>query len=187
MTLVPFLDLAAAQRELADELGEASQRVLRSGWYVRGPELERFEADFASYCGAAGGVGVANGTEALLITLRAMGIGRGDEVLVSAHTSIATWLAITHAGARPVPIEPEPATMQIDPTRVEAAIGPRSAALIAVHLYGMPAAMEVLAAIASRHGLRLIEDGSQAHGARLNGRRVGSLADAAAFSLYPTK
>ncbi len=187
MTGVPFLDLAAAHFELADELEQATQRVLRSGWYVRGPEVERFEGQFAEYCGVAGAVGVGNGLEALLITLRAMDIGRGDEVIVSAHTSIATWLAITHAGAKPVPVEPDPHTMMIDPARIEESIGPRTAALLPVHLYGMPADMDAVSTIARQHRLRLIEDASQAHGTRLGERRVGSLSDAAAFSLYPTK
>ncbi|HWF34950.1 MAG TPA: DegT/DnrJ/EryC1/StrS family aminotransferase [Solirubrobacteraceae bacterium] len=187
MTGVPFHDFAAAHSELAAELDAAFRRVLASGRYVRGPEVERFEHDFARYCAVAGAAGVGNGLDALMLTLEAMGIGGGDEVIVSAHTSIATWLAITHAGARPVPIEPEPATMLIDPARVESAVGPRTAAIIAVHLYGMPADMDALAEIAGRRGLRVIEDASQAHGARLRDRPVGSLSDAAAFSLYPTK
>ncbi len=135
----------------------------------------------------AGAVGVGNGLEALLITLRAMDIGGGDEVIVSAHTSIATWLAITHAGAKPVPVEPDARTMLIDPARIEELIGPRTAAILPVHLYGMPAEMDAVSAIARKHRLRVIEDASQAHGARLGERRVGSLSDAAAFSLYPTK
>ncbi len=187
MTSVPFLDLAAAHSALAGELEQATQRVLRSGWYVRGPEVERFEQQFASYCGVTGAVGVGNGLEALLITLRAMDIGSGDEVIVSAHTSIATWLAITHAGAKPVPVEPDQHTMLIDPARIEELIGPRTAAILPVHLYGMPAEMDAVSTIARKYQLRLIEDASQAHGARLGDRRVGSLSDAAAFSLYPTK
>ncbi|HWF72977.1 MAG TPA: DegT/DnrJ/EryC1/StrS family aminotransferase [Solirubrobacteraceae bacterium] len=187
MTRVPVNDLAAAHSDLADELEAAVRRVLRSGSYIRGPEVERFEHDFARYCGVAGAVGVASGLDALMLTLEGLGIGAGDEVLVSAHTSIATWLAITHAGARPVPVEPDPRTMLIDPARVESAIGPRTAAIIAVHLYGTPADMDALAAIAERHRLRVIEDASQAHGARLRGRPVGSLSVAGAFSLYPTK
>jgi dTDP-3-amino-3,4,6-trideoxy-alpha-D-glucose transaminase len=123
----------------------------------------------------------------LELTLLALGIGAGDEVIVSAHTSIATWLAITHAGARPVPAEPDEPTMQIDPRAVADAIGPRTAAIIPVHLYGMPADIEALTALARAKGLALLEDASQAHGARLNGRSVGSFGDAAAFSLYPTK
>jgi len=187
MTGVPFHDLAAAHADLAGELEASVRRVLASGRYIRGVEVERFERDFARYCGAAGAVGVGNGLDAIMLTLLAMGIGGGDEVLVSAHTSIATWLAVTHSGARPVPIEPDPHTMLIDPARVESAVGPRTAAIVAVHLYGMPADMDALATIADRHQLALLEDASQAHGARLRNRPVGSLSDAAAFSLYPTK
>jgi dTDP-3-amino-3,4,6-trideoxy-alpha-D-glucose transaminase len=169
------------------DLEEALGAVLRSGRYVRGPEVEAFEAEFAQHCGVTGAVGVANGLEALQLALLALGIGPGDEVLVPSHTYIATWLAVTHTGARPVPIEPDPATMQIDPARVSDAIGPRTAAILPVHLYGIPADVEALSAIARKHGLALVEDGSQAHGAHLNGRAVGSFGDAAAFSLYPTK
>jgi dTDP-3-amino-3,4,6-trideoxy-alpha-D-glucose transaminase len=184
---VPFLDLAAVHGEVMGELQEAVTRVLHSGRYVRGPEVEGFEAEFAGYCGVNGAVGVGNGLEALQLALLALGIGVGDEVIVSAHTAIATWLAITHAGARPVPVDPRPDTMQIDPRRVEEAIGPHTAAIVPVHLYGMPADLGVLSEIARRHRLALVEDASQAHGARLDGRLVGSFGDAAAFSLYPTK
>jgi dTDP-3-amino-3,4,6-trideoxy-alpha-D-glucose transaminase len=187
VTAVRFLDLAALHSELTGELEEAIGRVVRSGLYVRGPEVEAFEAEFARYCETDGAVGVGNGLEALELTLLALGIGAGDEVLVSAHTAIATWLAITHTGARPVPVEPDAHTMQIDPKRVEEAIGSRTAALVPVHLYGMPADLGELSGIARRHGLALIEDASQAHGARLGDRPVGTYGDAAAFSLYPTK
>ena len=132
-------------------------------------------------------MGVGNGLEALQLTLEAIGIGPGDEVLVSAHTSIATWLAISHTGAEPVPIEPDEQTMVMDPAHVEESIGPRTAAILPVHLYGMPVDMDALAPIARKHGLTLVEDASQAHGARLRGRPVGALSDAAAYSLYPTK
>jgi dTDP-3-amino-3,4,6-trideoxy-alpha-D-glucose transaminase len=184
---IPFLDLAAQHAEIQTELDAAIGRVLHSGWYVLGPEVEAFEAEFASYCGVHGAAGVGNGLEALELTLVALGIGTGDEVIVSAHTAIATWLAITHAGAQPVPIEPNELTMQIDPGRVADALGPRTAALMPVHLYGMPADLEALSTIASARGLALIEDASQAHGARLGERPVGSWGDAGAFSLYPTK
>jgi dTDP-3-amino-3,4,6-trideoxy-alpha-D-glucose transaminase len=184
---VAFLDLAEAHAELAGELETAFSRVLRSGRYLRGSEVELFEREYALYCGQGAAVGVGNGLEALELTLEALGIGRGDEVLVSAHTSIATWLAITHAGAEPVPIEPDEQTMVIDPLRVEESIGPRTAAILPVHLYGMPVDMDALAPPARKHGLALIEDASQAHGARLRGRPLGSLSDAAAYSLYPTK
>lgn len=187
VTAVRFLDLASLHSELTAELEEAFGRVLRSGFYVRGTEVERFEAEFAEYCGTEGSVGVGNGLEALELALLALGIGVGDEVLVSAHTSIATWLAITHTGARPVPVEPDADTMQIDPARVADAIGSHTAAVMPVHLYGMPADLDELSRIARRHGLALIEDASQAHGARLGDRPVGTYGDAAAFSLYPTK
>lgn len=187
MSKVAFLDLREAHAELAGELDVALSRVVRSGRYVRGSEVELFEREFAHYCGQAAAVGVGNGLEGLQLTLEAIGIGHGDEVLVSAHTSIATWLAITHAGARPVPIEPDTDTMVIDPGRVEQSIGPRTAAILPVHLYGMPADMDALAPIARKHGLALVEDASQAHGARLRGRPLGSVSDAAVYSLYPTK
>ncbi len=161
--------------------------MIRGGRFILGPEVERFEAAFAEYCGVAAAVGVANGLEALQLTLEALGIGVGDEVLVSAHTSIATWLAVSHAGAVPVPIEPDPETMLIDPAQVESAIGPRSAAIVGVHLYGMPVEADTLLSTAQKHGLAFLEDASQAHGARIGDRAVGSLGHAAAFSLYPTK
>jgi dTDP-3-amino-3,4,6-trideoxy-alpha-D-glucose transaminase len=187
VTAVRFLDLAALHSELSSELQEAMSRVVRSGSYIRGPEVEAFETEFACYCEMEGAVSVGNGLEALELALLALGIGAGDEVIVSAHTSIATWLAITHTGAKPVPVEPATGTMQIDPAGVVDAIGPHTAAVVPVHLYGMPARIDELAKIARRHRLALIEDASQAHGARLGGRPVGSYGDAAAFSLYPTK
>ena len=187
MSYVSFLDLREAAAEVADDLEAAISRVVRSGRYLMGAEGQLFEREFAQYCGQAAAVGVGNGLEALQLTLEALGIGRGDEVLVSSHTSIATWLAITHTGARPAPIEPEAHTMLIDPTRIEQSIGPRTAAIVPVHLYGMPAHMDALAPIARKHGLALVEDASQAHGAWLRGRPIGSLSDATAYSLYPTK
>ncbi len=187
MTDVPFLSLAPADPELEAELGEAALRVLRSGRYVLGSEGERFEAEFAAYLGVGAAVGVASGTDALQLTLEALGIGPGDEVLVSAHTSVATWLAISHSGAVPVPLEPDRRTMQIDPARIESAIGPRSAAIVPVHLYGMPAPMRAICEVAAKHRLAVVEDASQAHGARLGDRKVGAFGNAAAFSLYPTK
>jgi len=184
---IPFLDLGRVNAPHAAALREASERVLASGRYVLGPEVEAFEHEFAAYCGAAHAVGVANGLDALHLVLRAWGIGAGDEVIVPSHTFIATWLAVSQAGAVPVPVEPDEATCNIDPARVEAAIGPRTRAIVAVHLYGQPADMAPLRAIADRHGLKLLEDAAQAHGARYHGRRAGSLGDAAAFSFYPGK
>jgi len=185
--VTPFLDLQRVNWPLNREIGEALSRVAASGRYVLGPEVEAFEHEFAGYCGARHCVGVANGLDALHLILRGYGIGAGHEVIVPSHTFIATWLAVSHCGARPVPVEPVEATGNIDADRVRAAITPRTRAIIAVHLYGQCADMTALREIADAHGLRLIEDAAQAHGATLHGRRAGSLGDAAAFSFYPGK
>jgi dTDP-4-amino-4,6-dideoxygalactose transaminase len=166
---------------------EALERVLQSGRFILGPELEAFEGEFAQYCGARYCVGVGNGLDALHLTLRAWGVGPGDEVVVPSNTYIATWLAVSHSGAKPVPVEPCLGTYNLDPDRVEAAINGRTKAIIAVHLYGQPADMEPVRKLASRRGIRVLEDAAQAHGALYRGRRVGSLGDAAAFSFYPSK
>jgi dTDP-4-amino-4,6-dideoxygalactose transaminase len=188
MKKIPFLDLRQTYRELKAELDIAVQRVLNSGRYIQGEELEAFEAEFAEYCGAGYCVGVGNGLDALHLILRAYGIGPGDEVIVPAHTFIATWLAVTCAGANPVPVEAgDDAAYTISPELIEAAITPRTRAIIPVHLYGRPADMPPIKHAAARHGLKVIEDAAQAHGARYQGRRVGSLGDAAAFSFYPAK
>jgi dTDP-3-amino-3,4,6-trideoxy-alpha-D-glucose transaminase len=184
---VRFLDLGACYRELKDECDAVYQRVMASGWYILGQELEAFEEEFAAYCGLGSCVGVGNGLEALSLILRAYGIGQGDEVIVPANTFIATWLAASHTGARPIPVEPLPDTCNLDPGRVEAAVTRCTRAIIAVHLYGQPADMDAIRHIASKRGLRVIEDAAQAHGATWNGRRAGALADAAAFSFYPAK
>lgn len=184
---LPFLDLNAPHEEVADELAAAFDRVRRSGSFVLGPEVEAFEQEFAAYCGVRHCVGIGNGLDALHLVLRAWDIGAGDEVIVPSNTFIATWLAVTFAGARPVPVEPSPDTFNIDPDRIEAAISPRTRAIIAVHLYGQPADMERIREIARRTGLRVLEDAAQSHGARYRGRRVGGLGDAAAFSMYPGK
>lgn len=184
---VPFLDLAAQHAEIAHDLVEAFQRVVKSGRFILGPELEQFEAEFAAYCEARHCAGTSNGLDALHLILRAAGIGPGDEVLVPSNTFIATWLAVSYAGATPVPVEPSPETFNIDPQAAEAAITPRTRALIAVHLYGRPAEMTPLRRIASRHALLLVEDAAQAHGARCQGRRTGGISDIAAFSFYPAK
>jgi len=161
--------------------------VLESGWYILGKEVEQFEQRFAAYCEARHGIGVANGLDAIMLALRAYGIQAGDEVIVPSNTFIATWLAVSQCGATPVPVEPVEATYNIDPALVEAAITPKTRAIVAVHLYGQPADMDPLRALADKHGLKLIEDAAQAHGARYKGRRTGSLGDAAAFSFYPGK
>lgn len=184
---VPFLDLGAAYRELKCEIDTAVHRVLDSGWYILGPEVEAFEAEWASYCGAEHAVGLANGLDALTLALRALDIGPGDEVIVPSNTYIATWLAITEVGATPVPVEPDPATYNIDPARIEAAVTPRTRVLLPVHLYGQPADLDPILEIASRHDLRVVEDGAQAHGARYKGRRIGAHGDIVCWSFYPGK
>jgi dTDP-4-amino-4,6-dideoxygalactose transaminase len=184
---VPFLDLRAAYRELKTEIDDAVARVLDSGCYILGPEVAAFEAEFADYCGARQAIGVANGLDALHLALRAMGVGPGDEVIVPSNTYIATWLAVSQCGATPVPVEPVEATFNLDPARVEAAITPRTRVILPVHLYGQPADIDPILAIARRHGLRVLEDGAQAHGARYKGRRIGTHGDAVAWSFYPGK
>ena len=185
--IIPFLDAGAAYRELAGEIDAAVARVLASGWYIGGPEVEAFEAAFAGYCQASQCVGVANGLDALTLTLRALGVGRGHEVIVPSNTYIATWLAVSAVGATPVPVEPDPSTHTVDPGRIEAALSPRTRALMPVHLYGQPADLDPILAIARRHDLRVVEDAAQAHGARYRGRRIGAHGDAVCWSFYPTK
>lgn len=187
MMSVPFLDLIAPHNELRTELREAFERVLDSGWYILGNEVAQFEKEFANYCESEYCIGVANGLDALHLILRAYDIGEGDEVIVPSNTYIATWLAASHAGAVPVPVEPDERTYNIDPVKIEATITSKTKAIIVVHLYGQPADMDPINAIASKHGLKVIEDAAQAHGARYKGRRVGSLGDAAGFSFYPGK
>jgi dTDP-4-amino-4,6-dideoxygalactose transaminase len=179
--------LKAINLQHKDELRSAFDRVLESGWFISGSEVTAFETEFAAYCGAEYAVGVSNGLDALHLILRAMEIGAGDEVIVPSNTFIATWLAASYAGAIPVPVEPCGDTFNIDPTKIEAAITARTRAIIAVHLYGQPADMDAINAIAKRYDLKVIEDAAQAHGAMYKGRRAGSLSDAAAFSFYPGK
>jgi dTDP-4-amino-4,6-dideoxygalactose transaminase len=185
--MIPFLDLRAATSELRAELDEAYARVADSGWFVLGPEVEAFEAEWATYTGSAHAVGVGTGLDALELALRAFDIGPGDEVIVPSHTFVATWLAVNRAGATPVPVEPDPDSMTLDPERLEAAVGSRTRAIIPVHLYGRPADMDPIMAVAGHHGITVIEDAAQAHGARYNGRPAGSLGHAAAWSFYPAK
>ena len=184
---VPFLDLQAAYLELKAEIDDAVRRVLDSGWYILGPEVEAFEREFAIYCEAEHAVGVANGLDALHLALRAMVAGPGDEVIVPSNTYIATWLAVSHAGATPVPVEPVEETYNLDPLRIEAAITPRTKVILPVHLYGQPADLDPILEIAHRRGLRVLEDAAQAHGARYKSRRIGSHGDAVAWSFYPGK
>ncbi len=184
---IPFLDLGAAYRELQTDIDAAVARSLASGYYIGGPEVEAFEAEFAAYCGAAHAVGVANGLDALHLALRAMDVGPGDEVIVPSNTYIATWLAVSQCGATPVPVEPDARTYNIDPARIEAAITPRTKVILPVHLYGQPADMDPILAIASKHGLSVLEDCAQAHGARYKGKRLGAHGDVVAWSFYPGK
>lgn len=184
---VPFLDFVKPYGELKEELDEAYFRFMRSAWYVLGKEVEAFEEEYADFCGVKYCVGVGNGLEALHLALRAFGIGEGDEVIVPSNTYIATWLAVSYAGATPVPVEPDPRTCNLDPGRIEAAITRRSRAIMPVHLYGQPADMDPIMRVAGEHGLKVIEDNAQAHGARHKGRRTGSLGDAAGNSFYPSK
>lgn len=184
---IPFLDLGAAYRELKPEIDAAVSRVLESGWYILGPEVEAFEAEWAAYCEANHTVGVANGLDALTLALRALDIGPGDEVIVPSNTYIATWLAVSGVGATPVPVEPDTATHNIDPARIAAAITPATRAILPVHLYGQPADLDPILALARQHGLAVIEDAAQAHGARYKGRRIGAHGDVVCWSFYPGK
>ena len=185
--MLPFLDLKAPYAELRSEIDAAVQRVLASGWYVLGPEIDDFEAEFSAYCGVGGTVSVANGLDALHLTLRAMVIGAGDEVIVPSNTYVATWLAVSQCGATPIPVEPVERTYNIDPSRLEAAITERTRAIIPVHLYGQPADLDPILEIARRHGVRVLEDAAQAHGATYKGLRIGGHGDAVAWSFYPGK
>src|SRR5574340_67007 len=160
---------------------------MEAGQDILGEEVEAFEAEFAAYCGVRHCIGVGNGLEALHLILRACGIGPGDEVIVPANTYIATWLAVSYAGGTPVPVEPDNRTFNLDPDLVEQKITARTRAILPVHLYGQAAEMAPLLEIARRHGLHVIEDAAQAHGARVDGRRAGGLGDAAGWSFYPTK
>jgi dTDP-4-amino-4,6-dideoxygalactose transaminase len=184
---IPFLDLKTPYLELKTELDAAYRRVMESGWYILGEETEAFEADFAAYCGVKYCIGVGNGLDALHLILRAMDIGPGAEVIVPANTYIATWLAVSYAGATPVPVEPDPVTYNLDPARLTAALTSRTRAILPVHLYGQPADMDPILDIAHQHNLRVIEDAAQAHGARYKGRFAGALGDAAGWSFYPGK
>ena len=186
-TRIPFLDVPAAYAELREELDDAARRVMASGQYILGPEVTAFEEEFAAYCGTRHAVGVGSGLDALRLILLALELAPGDEVIVPSNTFIATWLAVSQAGATPVPVEPGPAGHNITAAVVEAAITPRTKAIMPVHLYGQPADMDALVALGRDRGIPVIEDAAQAQGARYGDRRAGSLADAAGFSFYPGK
>lgn len=184
---VSFLDLRAAYHELKTDIDAAIARIVDSGWYILGPEVDTFETEYAAYCGARHCIGLANGLDALHLALLALGVERGDEVIVPSNTYIATWLAVSQCGATPVPVEPDNDTFNIDPALIEAAITPRTKAILPVHLYGQPADMDSILTIARKHGLLVLEDAAQAHGARYKGRRIGAHGDVVAWSFYPGK
>jgi dTDP-4-amino-4,6-dideoxygalactose transaminase len=184
---IPFNDFASPYEELKAELDEAHARFMQSGWYVLGKEVQAFEEEYAAYCGTKYCVGVGNCLDAMHLVLRAWHIGPGDEVIVPANTYIATWLAISHAGATPVPVEPDLQTYNLNAALIAAAITPRTKAIMPVHLYGQPADMGPIMEIARRHNLKVLEDSAQAQGARYQGRRTGALGHAAGHSFYPTK
>ena len=184
---IRLFDLDRQQASIAAEIHAAFDAFIASGIYVKGPLMETFEREFADYCGVAHGIGVSSGTTALELIYRAYGIGPGDEVIVPANTSVATAMAVSNVGGRPVIVDVDPSTANIDPACIEAAITERTKALVPVHLWGRPAAMDEILGVAKKHGLFVFEDASQAHGARYRGQRVGSFGDAAAFSLHPSK
>lgn len=184
---VPFLDLKNINLRHSDAYQYALTRVLQSGSLILGEEVLAFESEFAAWCGVDYCVGVGNGLDALNLVLRAWGIGPGDEVLVPSNTYIATWLAVSHCGATPVPVEPDPSTINIDASKIEAAITSKTKAIIPVHLCGQTADMDGVMAVARAHGLKVLEDAAQAHGASYMGQRAGSLGHAAGFSFYPGK
>jgi dTDP-4-amino-4,6-dideoxygalactose transaminase len=184
---IPLVDLEAQNGDLREPLEAAALRVLRSGRYCLGPEVEAFEQEFADYCEAKHAVAVNSGTSALQLALLACEVGPGDEVITVALTFVATIAAILYTGARPILVDVEPSTWTIDTKAVEAAVTPRTKAIVAVHLHGRPADLAPLQAIARAHGLRLIEDASQSHGALYKGRRVGAIGHVGSFSFYPSK
>lgn len=185
--MVPFLDIRAAYLELKAEIDIAVGRVLDSGWYILGSEVEAFEAEWAEWCGAYHAVGLGNGLDALILALKALDVGPGDEVIVPSNTYIATWLAVTAVGARPIPVEPCPETHNIDVQRIAAAITSATKVILPVHLYGQPADLDEISALARQHGIAVVEDAAQAHGARYKGRRIGGHGDVVCWSFYPGK
>ncbi|MCE4556106.1 DegT/DnrJ/EryC1/StrS family aminotransferase [Roseateles cellulosilyticus] len=184
---IPFLDLQPVYRAAQAAIDAALLRVAGSGWFLLGEELKAFERAYAASVGAADCAGVANGLDALALALQALGVEPGDEVIVPSNTYIATWLSVSQCGATPVPVEPDPQTYNLDPVRIAAAITPRTRALLPVHLYGLPADMDAINAVAAAHGLKVLDDCAQAHAAIYKGRAVGSLADLSAWSFYPGK
>ncbi|MBB5515634.1 dTDP-4-amino-4,6-dideoxygalactose transaminase [Rubricella aquisinus] len=185
--IVPFLDLTAGTAELRDALDAAMARVMSSGRYIGGAEVTGFEQAFAGFCGTAQCVGVSNGLDALRLALMAMEVRPGDEVIVPAHTFVATWLAVSQTGATIVPVDPAEGQFTIDADGIAAALTPRTRAVIPVHIYGMPCDMDPIMALAQEHRLWVLEDAAQAHGALYRGQRIGGHGHAAAWSFYPGK
>jgi len=186
-TNIPLVDLRAQYAGIKEDIDSAVQRVLNHCGFIMGPEVKAFEQAFAEYCGTEQAVGVASGTAALQLAVTACGAGPGDEVITTPFTFFSSGEAISQAGARPVFVDIDPQTYNIDPGRIEAAITPRTRAIMPVHLYGQPAEMDAILDIARTHNLRVIEDAAQAHGAEYAGRRAGSMGDLACFSFYPSK
>ncbi len=184
---VPFVSFLPVQRELDTALHEAFNRVYENSWYIKGREDIAFEESFAKFCGVSYCVGNGNGLDALMLSLKALGIGSGDEVIIPSNTFIATALAVTYVGATPVLAEPDIRTFNIDPARIEEKITPKTKAIMPVHLFGQPCDMKPILAVAEKHRLFVVEDCAQAHGAKYRGQRVGSFGHAAGFSFYPTK
>ena len=184
---IPFAELKAEYFEIKDEIDAAYAKVMESGWYILGDEVNSFESEFANYCDVEHCIGTANGLEALFLVLKAWGIEIGDEVIVPSNTYIATWLAISHTGAVPVPVEPDEQTYNIDPNKITEAITEKTKAILPVHLYGQAADMDKISKIANDHGLKVLEDAAQAHGVLYKGKKTGNLGDAAGFSFYPSK
>lgn len=187
MNKIPFASFEAMHNEIRNELDEAYNRVMDNSWFIQGPECEAFEKEYAQFVGAKHCCGVATGLDAIYLILKAMEIGEGDEVIVPSNTFIATALAVSYAGAKPIFVEPAIETYNIDVNKIEEKINSNTKAIIAVHLQGRPADMDPIKVLAKKYGLKVIEDAAQGHGARYKGKRVGSLADAAAFSFYPGK
>lgn len=187
MTVIPFVDLKPLENLLKEDLEDAFSRVFSRSSYIKDVECECFEKKFAQYCDSDYCIGCGNGLDSLTLSLKALGVGPGDEVIVPSNTYIATALAVTYAGAIPVFVEPELSTFNINPALIEPAITKRTKAIIPVHLYGLPAKMDEILEIAKRYGLFVVEDCAQAHGAKLNGKIIGSFGDAAGFSFYPGK
>ena len=185
--MIPFSDLKLQYLSIKDEIDAGIERVLASGWFILGSEVEAFEEEFAAYVGASHGIGVGSGTEALHLALLACGVGRGDEVITVSHTAVATVAAIEAAGARPVFVDIDPLSYTMDPSQLEEKIGPATRVILPVHLYGQTADMDPILEMAEQHGIKVIEDAAQAHGAEYKGQKAGSLGDAGCFSFYPTK